>query len=94
MINYYAFFDNSLNLSNVPFTATDDRSAIRATRNMLLSATDDVLHKVILCTDLVHVGQFDEVKGVFLDNIGRRKVISLKDIPTPDGVPFDGGAKE
>lgn len=94
MIKYYAFYDNSLKLSNPPFAAQDDQSAIRATRNMLLGASDDVLHKVISCTDLVHVGMFDEVKGIFIQPEYMRKVISLKDIPTPDGVPFDGGDKE
>lgn len=94
MINYYAFYDESLKLSNPPFAAADDNAAIRATRNMLLSSSDDVFNKVVPITELVFVGTFDEVKGVFCSIDARRKVISLKDIPLPVRDSDDGGTKE
>lgn len=84
MIKYYAFFDTDLQLYNPPFSAADDRSAIRITRNMLLSADDAVLSKVVPITELCYIGTFDEQNGIFSNCInGVRTVISLSEIPLP-----------
>lgn len=91
MINFYAFYDNSLKLCNPPFMCQDDNSAIKITRNMLVSSSDDVLSKVLPCTELVFVGSFDEVEVQFINVSDKRKICNLSDIPLPDGVINNGG---
>lgn len=84
MINYYAVFDKSLNLSNAPFIATDDKSAIRLVRNMLLSADDGIVSKVSKHCDLRFVGFFNEETCEFIPREKDHIVIDLCSIPLPD----------
>lgn len=65
MIKYYSFFDTDLQLYNKPFVASDEKSAIKFTRDLLLGADDSVFSKVINITELHYLGQFDENSGIF-----------------------------
>lgn len=84
MIYAYSIYDNDLQLSNQPFFCSDDKSAIRTTRNMLLSAPDSILSKVLSVTELRCVGAFDEVRCVFVPDFDYPRVVcKLSDIPIP-----------
>lgn len=89
MLRYYSIHDNSLNLSNPPFSAPDDKSAVRMVRNMLVSADDAVFKRVFPVCDLLYVGSFDETRACFLPEGDAVLVVHLADIPIPDGA---GGA--
>lgn len=84
MIRYYCIYDYSLNLSNAPFIAADDKSAIRLVRNMLLSADDGIVSKVSKHCDLRFVGFFDEETCEFIGRGEDDIIINLSSIPLPD----------
>lgn len=84
MIKYYCIYDKQLNLANPPFAATDDQSAIRMVRNMLLSSDDTVLKRVLHICELRCVGAFEETASVFNSEGSPRVLCSLADIPLPD----------
>ena len=84
MINYYAIFDRSLNLSNAPFVAPDDKSAIRLVRNMLLASDDGVVSRVAKDCDIRFVGFYNEETCSFVPREKDHIVIDLSAIPLPD----------
>lgn len=86
MTRFYAIYDNSLKLSNAPFACSDDKSAVRMVRNMLLSSPDDVFKRVAPCCDLLFVGTFDNINAVFIPESDKVLIVSLADIPIPDDV--------
>lgn len=84
MINYYAIYDKSLNLSNNPFPARDDSAAVQCVRNMLIAAGDNILPRIVPVCDLRFVGAFDEENACFDNCVSSRLVCSLSDIPLPE----------
>jgi hypothetical protein len=89
-MNYYCIYDKSLQQANLPFAASDDQSAVRMVRNMLLSATDDVFERVLPVCDLRYVGAFDEVEAKFKSADSNRILCDLSSIPIPSD---DGGSE-
>lgn len=83
MVNYYCIYDNSLELANPMFAASDDQSAVRLCRNMLLSSTDDVFSRIVPSCDLRFVGSFDETTCDFVPSKPARLVCHLSNIPIP-----------
>lgn len=81
MLNFYAIYDNSLKLSNPPFSARDDSHAVSMVRNMLLSADDSILPRIVSVCELRFVGAFDEEHSCFDQVVSSRTVCSLSDIP-------------
>lgn len=84
MIKYFAIYDNSLQQANPPFAASDEKSAVRMVRNMLVSASDDVFKRVLPVCDLVYVGSFDDIATKFESPDNKKVVCHLSDIPIPD----------
>lgn len=81
MMNYYCIYDKSLKFSNLPFPARDDNEAIRSVRNMLLSADDNILARVVPVCELRYCGAFDEQAACFSEGVQTRLVCSLSSIP-------------
>lgn len=84
MMNFYAIYDNSLKLSNPPFSARDDSHAVSIVRNMLLSADDSILPRIVPVCELRFAGAFDEENACFDSLVSPHTVCSLSDIPIPD----------
>lgn len=84
MLNYYVIYDKQLKLANPPFCASDDKSAVRLCRNMLVSASDDVFARVAPCCDIRFIGSFAEDTVEFIPCVPARVVCAVGDIPMPD----------
>lgn len=84
----YAIYDNGLQLSNPPFTADTDDSAVRLVRNMLLSADNTIFSKLRSVCDVLCLGEFDQKTAVIEALDTPRLVAHFTDIPLPD---FDNG---
>lgn len=84
MLRYYCIYDNSLKLANIPFVARDDIEARSIVRNLLLTASDSILQRIIGVCDLRFCGDFNQEDFCFCTDSVPYVVCALSDIPLPE----------
>lgn len=84
MLRCYCIYDNSLKLSNIPFFARDDKEARSIVRNLLLTASDSILQRIIGVCDLCSCGDFNQEEFCFCKDSVPYVVCALSDIPLPE----------
>ena len=68
MIHFYSIYDKKVKMFNLPFAAPNDQSAVLAVRQSMLEDVAKIKYLNKAATDLeLHcVGQFDQIKGIYV----------------------------